>query len=120
MSEERVVIVTGSRNWTDRDSLWAALDAAKPTLLVHGGARGADYEAWEWAITRKVRHEVHCADWDRWGKSAGMRRNREMAIRYPQALVIACPLPGGKGTQAMMALCLRFGMRVQVVSPEGQ
>ena len=113
------VIVTGSRNWTDKESLWAALDAAKPTLVVEGGARGADTLARQWARLRGAEWETFEADWDRYGKSAGMRRNRQMAEAHPDALVIACPLPGGKGTQAMMALCLRRGMRVQVVSPEG-
>lgn len=112
------VIVTGSRHWTDRDSLWAALDAAKPTLVVNGGARGADLMARGWAWENGARCHIFEADWHTHGKSAGMRRNREMADAYPDALVIACPLPGGKGTQAMMALCLKRGMRVQVVSPE--
>lgn len=48
--------VTGSRHWTDKAAVWAALDAIqpKPKALVHGGARGVDSFAASWARARKV------------------------------------------------------------------
>lgn len=39
---ERVVIVTGSRDWADEHPIHAALKEANPTLVVEGGARGGD------------------------------------------------------------------------------
>lgn len=116
------VIVTGSREWADSEAVWDALYRARREsgidLLVHGGAKGADSIAGWWASWNEVQVQVYPADWERYGKSAGMRRNMEMLKDHPGALVIACPLPGGKGTQAMMALALRMGHSVTLVSPE--
>lgn len=38
----RVVLVTGSRGWTDARTIRDALAAEEPDLVVAGGARGAD------------------------------------------------------------------------------
>jgi hypothetical protein len=44
-----VVLVTGSRDWTDKNLIFSQLDELKPQLLVHGDANGADSIAAEWA-----------------------------------------------------------------------
>jgi hypothetical protein len=51
--------VTGSRGWTDRMAVYAALSAVEPvpTVLIHGGARGADTLAADWAHE----HAIPCA-----------------------------------------------------------
>ena len=82
------VLVTGSRTWTDKDTIYAALDevlAEHPHLtVVHGAARGADQMSVTWVMDRwtwqeaDVSHEAHPAGWDLHGKRAGMMRNAEM------------------------------------------
>jgi hypothetical protein len=94
----KVVVVTGSRDWSDAELLGRTLAAYHPDLIVEGGARGADTLAREWAHGAGIHCVTMPADWDRWGKSAGARRNIEMLERYPNALVIAFPLPSSKGT----------------------
>lgn len=53
----RRIVVTGGRNYADRDAVFAALNrlhAKHPiTTLAHGGARGADALAAEWAARRR-------------------------------------------------------------------
>ena len=76
----RRVLVTGSRDWTDRATIERALAqvAVRGAVLVHGGARGTDRIAA--SIWRRwgLRCEEHRADWNRDGRAAGMARNRQM------------------------------------------
>lgn len=78
------LIVCGSRDLTKEAAIWAALSALspRPSVVVHGGARGVDSIADAWAkfhgIARE-RHDVTREDWKRIGLSAGPRRNRTMA-----------------------------------------
>ena len=94
-----LVLVTGGRKYEDRLCVFDNLDvvhAVQPiTLLIEGGARGADRLAREWAIARGVRYETMNADWDRYGRAAGVIRNGEMLDRRPRILVA---FPGGNGT----------------------
>lgn len=80
------VLVTGSRDWTDREVLMARLDesldaalrAGMPMVLVHGACpKGADNLADQWARLRDVTTEPHPADWSK-GHGAGYARNKEM------------------------------------------
>lgn len=76
------VLVTGSRTWTDTDTIVSQLvqhwyDGS--AILVSGGCpMGADriaetvWSSWGGAIER------HPADWARFGRSAGFKRNAEM------------------------------------------
>ncbi|HEY6493290.1 MAG TPA: SLOG family protein [Trebonia sp.] len=93
MTEFRLLI-TGSRDWLDRQRINGALDAIlaqcqmqprKTLVVVHGDApRGADAIARRWASVKlgataaDVREERHPADWGTHGKRAGMVRNAEM------------------------------------------
>lgn len=87
-------LVTGSRELKDRvavygaldATLWAAKEAGYDTFIVVHGAcpRGADLFAEEWTFAPvsqsgiTIISEPHPADWERYGKSAGFRRNYEM------------------------------------------
>ena len=79
------ILVTGSRNWTDKVTIAKAIREAwlvegRPygVTVVHGGARGADYIAGVYARRLGFNVEVHEADWDIFGKAAGPMRNKEM------------------------------------------
>lgn len=82
----RRLLVCGSRHWRggsghhgDGGMLWRVLDRLAPTTVVHGGCpTGADHLADCWAATRGAAVVVYRADWRRWGKGAGPRRNEEM------------------------------------------
>lgn len=118
--KQEVVIVTGSRVWEDEALLCRVLDTFSPKLLVEGGARGADRMARRWAIDNDVEVETHEANWDFHGRLGGVARNFRMLKAHPEALVVAFPLPGGRGTQHCMKLAASFGHRVVVVKPSGK
>src|SRR4029453_8101869 len=66
---------------TDYQLLCQTLAPERPriTQIITGGARGADQLGYRWAWKHAIRHQVFRADWERFGKSAGIRRNLQMA-----------------------------------------
>lgn len=100
-----ILAVTGGRHLEDREMVYKKLDQLKAiidfSLLVHGGATGADQLASDWCRERGMTEVRYKADWDAYGKSAGPRRNQEMA-NAADGLVA---FPGGRGTADMMRRC---------------
>ena len=58
-----------------------------PTEIVSGTARGVDQCGEAWARARNVPIKQFPADWDRFGKSAGHKRNAQMA-EYGDVLLL--------------------------------
>lgn len=119
------VIVTGSRDWGDRDAVWSAMAAValavphdESLTFVHGGCpTGADAFAHYWAKIYGATVGVFPADWEKHGKRAGPLRNAEM-VKAGADLVLAFPLPGGKGTQHMIRIAREAGIPVKVWGEE--
>ena len=87
----RRIMVTGSRDWTDRVTIDRALfaywyEAGRPSdiLLIHGGARGADALAAASWTTQGFQTRVYPADWETFGKRAGVIRNLAMLDKEPE------------------------------------
>jgi hypothetical protein len=116
------LLVCGGRDYSDRERLFRILDAAMRGLtfevLIHGGATGADALAADWAKARGVKplpFPISKADWDRYGKGAGPRRNEKMLREGAPTLVIA--FPGKDGTADMVRRAKAAGLRVVEVGP---
>lgn len=93
------VMVTGSRTWTSRSLIRAALSGLPAgTVIVHGDARdGADRIAAAVADQFGYVVEPHRADWKQHGRAAGVIRNAEM-IATGINLVLAFHKDGSPGT----------------------
>ncbi|MGR9384899.1 SLOG family protein [Rhizobium leguminosarum] len=78
--------------------------------VIHGGCRGADEGAGDWAKSEHIPVVVCPANWKKHGKAAGPIRNREMLETHKPDYVIA--LPGGKGTANMISLAEASGVPV--------
>jgi hypothetical protein len=77
------VLVTGSRTWEDREAILfelAGLTLQHPgAVIVHGACpKGADTLAASCARDLGLAQEPHAAEWEKYGKRAGFRRNAEM------------------------------------------
>lgn len=107
------VIVTGSRYLTDYDLLVDALDALDPTLVIHGGANGADALAGFWALDNLVSVQIYPANWARDGRRAGPIRNAIMLSQNQDATLLAFPR-GGPGTAGCIRLAHEYRMRVVI------
>ena len=97
-----IIIVTGERDWKDRETIYRVLDeelleafgftpddvAAKSFILRHGVCEGADWIANDWGKERGVTIERFHAKWNDshgYNPAAGPIRNREMAASLPRA-----------------------------------
>lgn len=75
------LLVFGSRSFRDRRMMYGYLDKIKQGNLLHvitGCAKGADWMAIEWSLSRAVPFTGYPADWKRSGKTAGIVRNERM------------------------------------------
>src|SRR5512146_256267 len=73
------VLVCGDREWDDFDLIYERMGGLpEGSVVIHGGARGADKLAGRAAKERGHKVQVFVADWDKLGKSAGPRRNSQM------------------------------------------
>jgi YspA, cpYpsA-related SLOG family len=107
-------LVCGGRRYDDRTALFAALDGlhSKLTLtrIIHGGARGADTLAAEWAAARGVAAQAFPAHWERHGTRAGAHRNQQMLDEGRPDVVVA--FPGTSGTFDMCRRAEATGVRL--------
>jgi hypothetical protein len=104
------VIIAGSREGVTLTQVAAGMKTAalNVTEVVSGTARGADRAGEEWAIANQIPVRRFPADWNRYGKSAGPRRNEEMA-NYADALVAFWD-GKSKGTKHMIETAKRKGL----------
>lgn len=111
-----MVLVTGGRDFNNRDFVLRMLDAQHRlhhfTHLMHGGSRGVDKTAGAWAHSVGVQEVCCYANWTMWPASGGIRRNMAMVALRPD-LVIA--FPGGRGTADCTAKARAAGLKIVVV-----
>lgn len=125
------VLVCGGRDFNNKQLLHDELDficeargwTTVPTddnnycydvVLIHGAARGADRLADGWAVANWCEIEEYKADWSKYGKSAGYKRNQQMLDEGKPDLVVA--FPGGRGTAMMVKIAKQAGVEVIEVS----
>lgn len=113
-------IVCGGRDFRDSLMFDKVMDTLhekyKFTMIIEGGAAGADDFAKVWAQDRDIMVVEVPANWKK-GKSAGSERNRNMIKKLPNQLVIA--FPGGKGTQDMCDVAMGMGTFLIKVYQDG-
>ena len=74
------ILVAGSRGFDDMDRLEKILEEnlMADDTIVEGGARGVDTMARQWAEARGISFIEMKADWAKYGKAAGPKRNDAM------------------------------------------
>ena len=78
----------GDRNWTDAETIADILLWFRPHIIIEGAARGADRLSGVEARYYGIQVHEFPAEWTKYGKSAGIIRNRQMLDEEPD-LVIA-------------------------------
>lgn len=111
------VIIAGSRRFADYDLLCRVMDERLSEIkdditVVCGMARGADALGERYAIDKGYNIDRHPAEWDVYGKSAGYRRNEEMA-KCSDALVAFWD-SASRGTKHMISTAKRYGLDILV------
>lgn len=109
------VLVCGGRKFSDAELLFFVLDEIRPSIVVHGAAKGADALADLWARKRGVPCRRYFAQWLKYGNLAGVLRNQRMLDMEQPDLVVA--FPGGRGTADMVRRAKSAGVPVREVLP---
>lgn len=119
------VLVCGSRTFSDRTIVWAALgglDTKDSITVIHGNANGADVLGGEWACRPNripaATVEAYPADWTKHGKAAGPIRNQQMLVEGRPDIVLAFvdkPLAASRGTADMVRRAKRDGIPTYVI-----
>jgi hypothetical protein len=127
------LLVCGNRSctgevWELTISAWlGAIDRrarkqGKLVTLIHGGALGADEYAGEVGASLGWDVEVYPADWERYGRSAGYRRNVQMAeTGLDRGLAFGRLAHDGKptGTGGMVAILNAEGVLATIIPRPG-
>lgn len=114
------IIIAGGRDFDDYDRLCAFMDqycldndlGPDNTDFISGEARGADSMGKQWALSRGYKVQLHPADWNLHGKSAGYIRNKQMA---DEATALVAFWDGSsKGTGNMIWVATKVGLKVHI------
>ena len=110
-------LVCGGRNFHGWTAMSEALDRIRPDVIIHGAAAGADAMAGRYAQENGIECREFPAEWERYGRSAGYRRNQQMLDEGKPDLVVA--FPGGPGTQNMVKVSRQQGFEVNIIDHMG-
>jgi hypothetical protein len=107
-------IIAGSRSITSYELVLKAIEQADIPIseVVSGAARGVDSLGEQWAKSRGIKIKKFPAKWDLYKKSAGYKRNVEMA-EYADALIAVWD-GLSKGTRHMIDIAREKGLKVFV------
>lgn len=116
------VLVTGSRDLADWQTVYQALDdiyaTKQPMIIIHGAARGADAFADAWAVYRSNVTVVRVpADWENDGRAAGPIRNARMLELGPDLVLAFFQARSANiGTSHMVKIAHKAGVEVRSIT----
>ena len=109
------VLVCGDRNWKDEHPIHVFLQSLPVgSIIIHGAARGADKLTGEIADTLGLEVESYPANWNKFGKAAGVIRNKQMLDEGKPDMVVYFHrnLKESKGTRNMVQQSVEAGLPV--------
>ena len=115
------ILVCGSRVWTARAPIERELRRLSPTVVIHGAHwDGADAIAETVAYELGITIRAYPANWKKFGRAAGPKRNQEMIDKeHLQAepidvcLAFAENFSAAHGTSDMRRRAITAGIRVE-------
>jgi len=115
------VIIAGGRDFDNYDLLKRKMDhllseTVEPIQVVCGQARGADSLGQLYAKERGYEVRYYPANWDYYGKKAGMLRNEQMA-QNADALVAFWD-GKSRGTKNMIENAEKYNLKIRVIKYE--
>jgi hypothetical protein len=103
------IIVTGGREYSDKEKVYSVLDHFNPDVVIHGDCRGADSLASNW-VKDNNKKEIPYPYPSQYGKAGGPIRNEHMCSDHTDATLIA--FPGGNGTASCIRIAKKLGLKV--------
>ena len=108
------VAVIGSRGFNDYELVKTTLSSLNITLLVSGGAKGADSLGERYAKENNINTLIFKPDWEKHGKAAGMIRNTDIVNNAET--IIAFWDGESKGTKDSITKAEKLGKNIIIVN----
>lgn len=109
-------LVCGGREYYNLKKVYEILNNSlayfKFTRIVNGGATGADTLSSSWADENGIEKQEYKAEWSKYGKAAGPKRNTFMLTEEEKRIICGIVFPGDNGTADMATKMLAAGIRV--------
>lgn len=113
------VVIAGCRNYNNYNEAKKFIDCCLSDIskeynivILSGGASGADTIGELYAKEKGLKVERYLADWAKYGKSAGPKRNRQMAIDCDY--VICFWDEKSSGTKSMINFANKYGKPIRI------
>ena len=113
------VVIAGSRNFNDYEMFASIVgEFLKPIceeyemIIVSGHCSGTDLMGERYAKENGYEVEIYPAEWKKYGRSAGPKRNKQMVDAADFA--IAFPGVNGKGTYSMIQYAKQKGIPIKI------
>ncbi|WP_405399322.1 DUF2493 domain-containing protein [Maribacter sp. Asnod2-G09] len=117
---DKKIIIAGGRNFNDYDFLensvlnFISKFDKTDIEIVSGGAKGVDALGERFAKEQNIEFVIFPADWAKYGRSAGPKRNAQMA-KYATHLLSFWD-GKSKGTKSMINLARKNDLVVEIIS----
>lgn len=119
------VIVSGSRSYTNYEDFKSKMDYVLSKIkhrycisIISGGAKGTDAMAKRYAEEESYLHHNLPADWETYGKAAGMIRNKAMLelvlSSFSLCALVAFPSEKSIGTYGMIGIAKKAGVPTKI------
>lgn len=117
------LIIAGSRNFNNYEYLKEKVDSIidnldEPIEIVSGHCVGADMLGEKYASENRIPFKTFPADWDKFGKRAGLVRNTKMADYACsdgcKGMLIAFPFGQSRGTHHMISVAGAYKFKYYV------
>lgn len=105
--------IIGGRDFNDYNLMLEVLENVAFSVVISGGAKGADALAKEYALDHNLEYIEYLADWNAYGKRAGMMRNIDIINACD--FVIAFWDGNSPGTKNSIELAKRQNKPVTIV-----
>ena len=114
-NKHKRILVCGDRNWTDFEMIERILLWYQPSMIIEGGATGADSYARHVAQIHQIPYLEFRARWEDHGHAAGPIRNQHMIDEGQPDLVFAFhdDLTQSRGTKDMLRRAKKHKLLIQ-------
>jgi len=114
MEQKYKTIIAGSREVDDLNIVRQAMSDInfEPSVIISGTARGVDQLGEMWAEENNIPILRFPANWEKFGKSAGYKRNIEMAKNADALVAIWDGV--SKGTRHMIDIAVKYKLKIHI------
>ena len=113
------IVIGGCRDFNDYNFFCKYVDMYlkkikenNQIIILSGHCRGVDIMAEKYAEERQYKLEIYFADWEKYGKFAGPKRNREMVLNADY--VIAFWDGKSRGTKSLIEYAKQYKKPIRV------